>query len=429
MTTKSRPQSKHNRVWCTTDLGFTNWSSSETVVSGEDTISYSDGRRKPSGAWPWKTCTHDSSDTFIDGGTAAFFEWKDDSPWTGTHLFSCSGKVRRSLLENPQLPSGSWDPSTYKQCIDQIDLNTSDGVLLYAGVIQALPFLGGVMKLNSICRRIIRETSKSFRRRPFTTVIKSLISADFIDRFVISPTLDDARKFADACNYTLRVLQTAKERSEHVFALSSTDEIVDKESTQYVESAVTDYGASGTYTIRIRNRSAIASKAFTLVSARYDHAAVDPLKVWAQRTGFSRPLDSVWDLVPFSFVADYFFRGGDFISHLSDEMSSIEGLKGSGLQIHDAWRTFALTGYSEGVPWSWGQQPWMPWSATWVVPPTIVDAATQRRSVHFVRDPIPNPYGLLLQLSGQKEDYLSVNLDLSTTRKRTLAELVIQAKL
>jgi hypothetical protein len=309
--------------------------------------------------------------------------------------------------------------------LDQIDLNSSENVLLYSGVVQAVPLLGSVFKLNSILRQLSKKLSKEFRKKPFTTVLKSAISLDFIDRFVISPTLDDARKFQDACDYVLRVIQTARDRNAHQFALNSasTEVVSETEGTSW-------RGVSGDlfeHQVHTLRRQTVTSKAFMLLEARYDLLAVDPIKFWAQRVGLTRPLDSVWDLVPFSFVVDYFTRAGDFIDHLSDKMSDVEGLRGRITAIHDLWGTHLCKGerISKVIKSQGG--PWVPRDAV-MEGKYIRPGVSTCRNTYFSRFRVPDPWTALSSLQ-RDESWGKLNLSLSSTRKRTIAELIIQAKL
>jgi hypothetical protein len=167
------------------------------------------------------------------------------------------------------------------------------------------------------------------------------------------------------------------------------------------------------------------SKAYALLEAEYTLDATTPLRLWARRTGLTRPLDSAWDLVPFSFVIDYFTRAGDFISALSDEMSDDTGLRGRITRIIGLWSTHKVvrqTAYKTtgstmpGSTWVVESEQFLPGSATW-------------RDNTFTRYQVPDPWRKLMQLQETISDYLTVGLDLSSTQKRTLAELFIQAKL
>jgi hypothetical protein len=49
--------------------------------------------------------------------------------------------------------------------------------------------------------------------------------------------------------------------------------------------------------------------------AKYD--VDDPVKVKAQSLGLANPVNTAWQLIPFSFVADYFYPIGDYLGALS----------------------------------------------------------------------------------------------------------------
>lgn len=403
-----------------------NYYSYANVSFGSDIIEYDDGRRSPNGHWPWKACHHVTSGiiTPICGTSYAAGTW-NGSFWKGVEANYIAS------LPNVSLPSGSFDRGALAGLLNQLDLNRGESVLLYSGVLQAVPLLGSVATFTKVLNRAAKNLSKSFRKKPFTTVLKSLISADFVNRFVIQPTLDDCRKFQDACDYVLRTLQTARERSASRFALSTDLTSVVSQSSR----SVTVSGGLGSVPGMVATetkRQVVSSKAFALLEAKYDIGAIDPIKLWARRTGLTRPLDSVWDLVPFSFVVDYFTRAGDFISALSDEMSDQEGLRGKITNIIDVWCTFSKLGEcvvrGTNLVNTYAQHDYWYGKCTQLNEGSNPGEAIRRNS-DFRRYRLPNPWYELSSLQETISDYLTVNLDISSTRKRTIAELVIQAKL
>lgn len=391
--------------------------------TGRNRIEYSTNPPLYGGKWPWNTCTHYREHAVNPYLGTCFWDRYEPRGGYGTR---CLSHIYDMDIAAPALPQGSYNANAPLGVLDQLDLNSRENVLLYSGIVQAIPLLGSVLKLNSICRKIIKNTSKSFRRKPFTTVIKSLISADFIDRFVISPTLDDAKRFQDACDYTLRVMQTLRDRHEHITPLSHEYREVLTESSG--TKAVGIPGRNSSVNCSYVKRTELISKAFCIMEVRYNMTAVAPLKVYAQRVGLSRPLDSIWDLVPFSFVADYFFRSGDFVQEVSDRMSEVEGLKGKIARIYDLWGSFerkssyrqTVTGFGVRPTFSWGE---------WAVAPTLRPSVGVASRSYYSRFRIPDPMAYFNSLWQPSESWGSINFDLSLTRKRTLAELFIQAKL
>lgn len=400
----------------------------ESLV-GIDKIEYSDGRRLPNGRYPWKECVHtwsDQRDTLVAQNDWGYYvDWGWGNIDAADYVHYC----RWGTGTHVDIPSQGFNSEALENCLRQIDLNCGESVLLYSGVIQAVPLLGSVFRLNGILRKAARRISRDMRHKPFTTVIKSLISADFIDRFVISPTLRDARMFQDATDYVLRTIQTARDRTAaRVFSLSSVvNDVIDNGG-----SVINDYsgnlGNGSGYRLETQDRTLVTSKAFALCEGGYDVDAIDPIKVWARRVGLSRPLDSVWDLVPFSFVVDYFTRAGDFISALSDEMSDVEGLRGTCVKVLDLWGTVKAERTLSAKATNVVRGPSGPWGIPLTHNSYQLSTAFVKSGV-FQRFRIPDPWNALTRLQRKIDDYLTVSLDLSSTRKRTIAELVIQAKL
>lgn len=380
-----------------------------TVIPGyTEEIKYLKGPEFSAGKRLWKPCTH----TVVNkiSGPASSFSYYEGRDYNGN-------VVPIKSFSNAA-PQAEFDSSVLQSIWDQVDLNCSDAVLLYSGVVQAVPLLGGALKFNRIMRDVSRKLRADFKKKPFTTVLKSAISADFIDRFVVSPTIDDARKFADATNYVLRVMNTVHHRNMAPFALEGQSTTIFRESTSSGTSRVASSNIAYDYT-RIEKRYS-TTKMFALISGRYDTAAIDPVKLWATRVGLTRPLDSAWDLVPFSFVIDYFTRAGDFISALSDEMSSQEGLRASMCRIHALWYT--LTN-SHSLEYRCSA----PYDLSGRVNVRGTEGYAKAESTVFVRAPVPDAWSRVLSLPTSIGDF--VNVDLGVTRGRTLAELFIQAKL
>lgn len=420
-------QPARQRDYSYTDISTTSgthYAQTSQFANGENKIDYSTDRTKI-GKWPWQRCVHTCKDNW-DGKFAVDFSCTaQNSSQSDTLVFK--NKEAYSVPPERLGADPGWNASVMQGIMSQLDLNKGESCLMYANVIQALPFLGGALKMTSILNQAAKRLSKSFRRKPFTTVVKSLISLDFVDRFVISPTIDDARKFATACNYVRNKLDTAEERNSHRFALESELESVfkDKESTFSIGQKSFGNGWSGIGHHRYRTRS--VDKAFMLLEATYSTDALTPFRLWANRTGFTRPLDSVWDLVPFSFVIDYFFRTGDFISALSDEMSTDEGLRGTITKIHGCWGSHlyesSVETWADGISFAGGSRYPRILSRECLTNKTFVRTSTYKRF------PVPDPWPYLLSLEERLNEYLTVTVIPSSTRLRTIAELIIQAKL
>lgn len=388
---------------------------SSTIPGGTDTITYDDGPHYKWGRNVWKSCVHTTTYR-CDGSTGLAVLHNPrafDVRWV-----QINGVVPPGNINVPNIPKGVYDRQVLRDVVSQVDLNCRDTVLYYSGVLQAIPLVGGVLRFNRIMKDLAKSLSRGLRKQPFRTVIKSAISLDFIDRFVVKPTIDDARKFNDAVNYIFRVYQTAHERNVAPFALQASRTNVISESTSSGDqSYIGNNGISYTKSTRVE----VVSKAFLYLSAHYDTAAIDPIHLWATRAGLTRPLESVWDLVPFSFVVDYFTRAGDWIQKVGEEVDRQGALEGVVTKVHACWgsllrqSTVTLKGTGAHGDYRYG-------GYVGTFTPMV---QTLRRS-HYERFPIGNPW---LELTQLQEDDMFLDVNLTNTRQRTLAQLLIQAKL
>lgn len=386
-----------------------------TVGASSARIEYDGGPQYHNGRLNWKRCDQRitvNTKQWTQGAASAT-TWRDESySWRFPGPDKPSGTL-------PVVTAAMRDEAT-EQVVSQFDLNCRDGVLLYSGILQAVPLVGGALKFVSIMNRVAKKLTRSMKRQPFTTVVKTAISLDFIDRFVVSPTIDDARKFLNAHNYVVNVMNTLHERNQQPVALSS----VVRDSQDAYERPISVRHPLMNNCIATgweRFERSASVKLCTLCKLDYNLSAADPVKLWAARTGITRPLDSVWDLVPFSFVVDYFTRAGDFISALSDEMSSQDGLRARLGRVFGQWRcerqsNWCERTYQSSEPYYWSPKSFRPLGLEKVV-------AGERTFKRYPLDSHELNYGLL------SFDSDLIHWNLTNRRAGTLAELFIQAKL
>lgn len=393
--------------------GESNWITSTATFStpSSDEISYSPGPKYISNHCNWKECVHRWRST---PNRVPFSYSERVGPVYYDYDYS-SALNEKPIIADPPPASKLPDSSeVWKKVYDQINLNTSDGVLLYSGIIQAIPLLGGAMNAVSVLNRAGRSLSRSMRRRPFTTVVKSLIQADFIDRFVVRPTLQDMQKFADSFDYVLRVINTAQERNRQVATAfeATTENIISQSSV-----SVDDYYAGARVQGTRLTKSSASRTIFMLAKVTYDADCISPFKLWAARAGLSRPLDSAWDMIPFSFVLDYFVRAGDFLSHVSDTLSDQDALVGRIGKVFDCWQT------TKCETFSLLKASLTPRNSR-ITHFTGGSVEIKTSAGVFTREQVP-----VMSEPGFWDGEGLISPKLSTTRLRTLAELLIQARL
>lgn len=416
---------------------------SNLVESGYTTkgvISSIGGLRWDSDGHPiWKTCSHRRSlSGYGDGITAECASTDTNGNYRIVTSFSSSANnaqiVRNGLgdqfdsymqwLNTAVVPTDF--NSLTQEAIDgfwsSLNLNFEDSVQLYSDVFQMIPLVGTVLKINTVLNKVGSWATKELRRKPFRTVLKAAISADFIKRFVVDTTMRDINMVLNVENDLLTRLNTLNTRNmsdvlNYKVSKSYSNILDTYKSSRKVLSNRLIVGESASHLITRRYTSQVTLN--VLAAVRYQEDPNLPAKLIAQRLGLTRPLESAWDLVPFSFVADYFLRTGDFIHELSKEMDSsdsaiakvgsIRGIwlqtKGS-CQIQDNWSTV----FSSTPPWG---------------------HPSPRSGIDGIGSSVYNRYPLSnLWSSGGFFDGSGMwNPKLSSTRKRTIVELFIQRKL
>lgn len=382
-------------------------------TEGADTITYSEGPKYINGRCNWKECDHSYGFRASFGGSVYA---EDHRFGRFYYMYGIGDADVTRPLSAPIIDSPAVS-STYAGIWDQLDLNCHDSVLLYSGILQAVPLVGGAFKFVSIMNRLARKLTRDFKRKPFTTVLKSAISMDFINRFVIRPTIDDARKFINAHNYVINVMNTMYERSGILPTAYKTQQTAQTvHSTRAYVCSPAQPSASPGIKLKgtLTERSVGTTTVFLLANVAYNTAAADPIKLWATRLGVNRPLDSFWDLVPFSFVVDYFTRAGDFISQVGNELTDQDALRGVIQKVHGCW--FTQHKRRERVAEFDNYQVT---NGDYVL---FVPGKASCSRGEFHRHPCGWPDMTFRDPSG------FFHLDLTTVRARTLAELAIQAK-
>jgi hypothetical protein len=402
-----------------------------SVFHGGETIVYPKGPKFVNGGLTslnWKTCLH-SKDTVSSGryGSYTGFNshvYKRYRWWT--LLERNPGLLNNT---NPNIRVPEHDPQLTQTLADEIfnniDLNCQESVMCYSAVLQAIPLVGSAVKLSTVLNQIGKNLLRSWRRRPFTTVIKSLISGDFINRFVVQTTLQDMRMVANSTNYVLKTLMTASQRNnEEYTVLESTKTLDDiKESTQgSIRIFPTSPSGPIVQPYTFRKGTAVTQKLKWIAKLRYNLDIVSPIQLWATRVGLTKPLESFWDMVPFSFVVDYFLRTGEFLSHLSNEVSSQDGLRGLVASMGRPWIMEKRSAFTEIKTESLTREwPQSGWETSYLVAPS---STARRESCVFTRD--PETY---IDLSGFWDRGGLWAPQLSFTRTRTMGQLWLQAKL
>lgn len=315
------------------------------VTTGPSTITWEigpkwDGRH---GHLRWKRCFH-SRESHVSGNLTSV---EFNQAWgRGPAVWQCRWPYR--------MPTSVSSPSSLEPAMnlladasasleEQFDLNTKDRVMGYSYVLDLLPFIGAFTRASSILNNIGRWAAKryrSYRTRPFWSVVQDAINADLINRFVIQTTIQDTKSILDSYDRCVRTFQLMHKRNSELTTLTgraSNTSVVSRYDTD-LEDPYNPSDASIS-SIACTNTTTACAMVRAVVELKYNTLRADPLAWIAAQLGISTPLESIWDKIPFSFVVDYFFRVGDFISEVSDRYTSQEGLVGQLAAVHMCWAT------------------------------------------------------------------------------------------
>lgn len=365
----------------------------------------------------WKQCYHQRIST-VDGSlfSGSYINLRNG----GTTTFSCRYPVYRT----PDLPSGNPRPvdltDLFDAFYDSLDLNCRKSALAYSGIVQMVPLLGTTLRINSVLRRLASRLTRDLRRKPFSTVIRSAISLDFINRFAIKPTLDDMHTVQTAMDYTINTINEAWARSGSVVPYKvEIDNSSLTSDSSFNQRNVYSTGVRATG--RLKKSLVSRSELHALATVYYKPEEIRPIQLWATRCGLTKPLGSIWDLIPFSFVTDYFFRTGEFIDGLENLVNDQDALKGKLANLQSLWVTEKVGRRTEWICESASLSGW------YVQNLKITKGTARLEDIVFQRRPCSlNDYS---QAGFWDQKWAGFAPSLSMTRKRTLVQLFLQKKL
>lgn len=410
--------------------GWTGTKDFDTVLGVGDTIAYQAGPKYCRSRYTtlnWKECTHQ----YVGKRSGRLSPYRVETPnwWNGG---PSEWRYKVETYSNGYLPryrfTGASIPSINQEMVqdmcdeifDNIDLNVHDSVMCYSAVLQALPMLGGVFKVNRVLRKISEHVTRRMRRKPFTTVVKDMISADFLNRFVIQTTLKDMHDVASAMDVVVSHFATAAQRNMQDWTVLESSKTISQDYGERDTGSNKIESGTGTYVFApytARGRTQVQYKIKSLAKLRYNTDIVSPLKVWFDALGVTKPLESAWDLLPFSFVADYFFRTGDIVDHISDQMASSDGLSGQILEQGPVWcmtnASVDMVYHADAIELTSAGNKFNAQESD-----SVVSDGT------FERHPLPST---MLRSFWNRSNLIQSSV--STTKWRTIAQLLVQAKL
>lgn len=303
---------------------------------------------------------------------------------------SCEGRCQYYVIHEPEvvLPP-AWSPSglPWSTVVDNICFPfNSESIVAQAGAwanvdvseIQGLASLGElpetVRMLIDLLKKAAEITVAVKRGNIFKLrkLLENFVSVDGITdawmmyRYGIRPLMGDIRNLMNAVSKTLEKGQRFTFRGKN---------IIEPDKTVSTENYV--YGCGTSLGVRYTRTVETSRKFRSGVLVQLDHNINQMSAIW----GLDSPIEAAWELIPFSFIIDWFFNVGDCLA---------AAIGNPGLSPLSSWVTESIT-FSElneaNVVHDYGYKPTNCW--TKVKPVHALDPYCSSNLIYSVKRRVP----------------------------------------
>jgi len=213
------------------------------------------------------------------------------------------------------------DQSWLSRTMDQSALVVSPDLDLAAEIVQLGDLRGAVSSIASAVRRLYKILPGSDRRwkREWRTrkgvlkTLKTMIGAHLATKWAVLPVLSDidaVSKIVRTAHTRLEVMQRVLRQSYRSYR-SGYPVPTSAAETQIAVTRSSVHTPSDlciVYTVKRTRRTAGSYGLGCIQRFSGDLASLDLASYITSRTGLDRPLSTIWELVPYSFVLDYFLN-------------------------------------------------------------------------------------------------------------------------
>lgn len=234
----------------------------------------------------------DLLDEWLDDYTASSEELAVTRSWANVEL--SEAMILASLGEFPE--TLKWMHSVLKRGVNLTKMFSGRGLF------KAGREIGNILS-NKPARELTRLAKPSLKSSKQRDLVSDVANIWLEYRYAIRPLVFEMKQCLEALKTIIRkgTRQTARGKEVNVSSSTHYDTYTDTTASWYTQS----------YTCRRRESLTVSSRAGVLFEI--DDSLDTLLAVW----GVDQPLESLWELVPFSFIIDWFFSVGDVISSWS----------------------------------------------------------------------------------------------------------------
>lgn len=159
---------------------------------------------------------------------------------------------------------------------------------------------------------------KNAGRKPVTTVVKGIASANLFKNFVVEPLLADINGILTANQHLLKQIEKLRSSKPIVVRAGSTEylggtTVYDVTSNPFAHGWKTT--VSGSRTVRAQAH----------VQYHWDALVKPPTKaeLWLDTLGVDQPIAAAWESIPFTWLVDYFVGIGDFLDQFDGRLVAV----------------------------------------------------------------------------------------------------------
>lgn len=316
-------------------------------IANTNRIEYEEGpAHDRTGATNWKSCTH----TWLAARSPAPFEydaWHTSFPGTSkTYNVAYYPLGYNSLREMAASAYARVKPRTSAEMLHAaqyvMEGRLNQTLLPITDLVQLVRKVDGLGSIDALFTSILAP----FRAKPksFGDLVKKVSGADLARKFGFSTlwnTITDSLQIGKVVDNHLRKLERIQNSQQRNFKVSVTDNVIDRTGTTNVGSyrsnrsvIAADYTAGALCQTSIHFRT----------SVRYDTSDALRTRLAWDALGLSNIFSTAWDLMPLSFVIDWFVQVQRFAAQMDSYYFHTVPLERL-TELQDVWITSTRKGY------------------------------------------------------------------------------------
>lgn len=226
----------------------------------------------------------------------------------------------------PRAPFGS---GSFSGLYEELLRDASGAMPLSANlVVNAIEFAS----VKTMIPQAVKSAREILRRKLGRLTLREMANEHLLYSFGVKPLITDIKGILNVRQKVKNRISELQRRSGRSVRISVRGPVVEDSipasGSCYPDEANHKIYWSGTWLVT--TQTALSAD----VTSFFVNDAASQVKLWSSALGLSSPLSSIWELIPFSFVADWLLPIGDTFSRLEDKLG-----------LHETVRSHSLTNF------------------------------------------------------------------------------------